>query len=220
MISFKMGIYSGNVGVDNINSIVPDGIEVLKKKNGKYVSYKKVKYKKFKKGFTFVDNQVKAGKQYSYKFRLYKKINGKMVYSSSKNTKVKLYALNNMPSCTIGEISGDSQEMIISLTNNEKYGNIKYPTLCELDFVDYDKYSECEQDVVAYSFDKSTWLTNYYDCQIKPGETIYLKIREESKNTYSLNDILAVNIFGSFGNNSIGIDYNLVDKTTDVWCED
>ncbi len=212
-ISFK-------IGPDDVKHIyydgglIPDGIEILKKKNGKYVVYKKISYKKYKKGYTFVDKQVKPGKKYSYKFRAYKKVNGKKFYSSGKRPIISLYALNDSQNFTVNEVGGNVQEMIISITNNEKYGNIKSLTSCAYSFNDYNKDDETEQDLIAYSFDNNTWLTDFNNCQVKPGETIYLKIKEKSDLDYSLKDLYNLEIWGYYGPYPVCINYYFADKTT------
>ena len=207
--------FGASVRINNHFSIIPDGIQILKKKNGKYVPYKKISYKEYQKNCVFIDKNVKPGKKYSYKFRTYKKINGKMMYSSTKNSEASTYALNTIPKCKIQVVNGDSQELIVSLKNNEKYGDFKCNKYCDYYFDDDVEDYGSEQEIIAYSFDNNTWITDFSTFQVKPGEKIYLKIKEKTDVTYSLSDIISFDIVFKYGDNDILVEYNFAKKTTD-----
>lgn len=188
-IKIPIGSVDSVIGVDvfGSSSIKPDGIEVFKKVGKKYVSYKKIKIKnKKKKIYYFTDKNVKKGKKYKYKFRTYKKINGKMIYSKKTNA-FTVCAMNNYTALDVAITKPfDIQEktMEISISNNTDYGNFTdfYSIYYYVD--DMVTYYSSTFDIVAYSTDQLSWNTEVNTCKIKPGKTIYLRLKENK--TYTL----------------------------------
>ncbi|MBE5941015.1 MAG: hypothetical protein E7264_00605 [Lachnospiraceae bacterium] len=188
-IKIPIGPVSSVIGVDVLgtNSLKPDGIEVFKKVGKKYVSYKKIKIKsKKKKMYYFTDKNVKKGKTYKYKFRTYKKINGKTVYTKKTNA-FAVCAMNNHTSVDVAVTKPfDTQEktMEISITNQNDYGDFT-----NLDAIDYEFDNTIINyylsfDIESYSTDQISWNTDVTTCKVEPGNTVYLRLKEIKSHSY------------------------------------
>ncbi len=187
-IKIPVGTIGSVIGVDVLgtSSLKPDGIEVFKKVGKKYVSYKKIKIKnKKKKVYYFTDKNVKKGKQYKYKFRTYKKISGKTVYTKKTNA-FTVCAMNNHTSIDLTVTKPfDVQErtMEISITNQNDYGD--FTDICAIHYnfdntiIDYD----LNFAIVSYSIDQTSWNTDITTCKVQPGQTVYLRLKERKSHS-------------------------------------
>lgn len=177
------------IGVDvySRSSLKPDGIEVFKKVGKKYVSYKKIKIKKkAKEIYYFTDNNVIQGKKYNYKFRTYKKINGKTVYSPKTNA-FTVCAMNNNPSIdfSIAEpFNSMEKTMTVSIVNNENYGNLTKIGQWYYLKDDTVNHYEIDFEAISYSYDNETWNTDMKTCKVKPGQTVYIKLFVQEDDFY------------------------------------
>ncbi|MDD6069729.1 MAG: fibronectin type III domain-containing protein [Clostridiales bacterium] len=144
----------------------PDVYEIYRKEgSGKYKKIKTIKAKKDFYGFQYVDKKVEKGKVYSYKFRMYKKMDGKKVYSKYSSV-IKKAAINDNPTYTMHNytpIEGQKDALVISLTSAEGNGEtlFKYDTKV-YDMIPYYNYNNCEKEPielvpVMYSYDNSNW---------------------------------------------------------------
>lgn len=188
-ITIPLGVYEKGaaIGVDvcGSTSLKPDGIEVFKKVGKKYVSYKKIKIKK-KKVYNFTDKKVKKGKKYHYKFRTYKKINGKMIYSK-KTKSFTACAMNNNPSFGVDIVKSfdpTEQTITVSVTNHEDYGNLTQFSQWEYEYDDTVNNYMAVFDAVSYSYDNAIWNNDVKACKVKPGQTVYIKLKAQKDNFY------------------------------------
>lgn len=187
-IKIPIGMTKSVIGVDVLgnSSLKPDGIEVFKKIGKKYVSYKKIKIKNNKKKiYYFTDKNVKKGKKYKYKFRTYKKINGKTVYSAKTNA-FTICAMNNYTALDVAITEAfDIQErtMAMSVTNNTDYGAFTNFHTITYELDDTNTVHDIEFDIISYSYDQITWNTDVNTCKVQPGKTVYLRLKENKRDS-------------------------------------
>ncbi len=209
------------------SSVEVDGLQVLKKKNGKYVPIKSVSLNKYKKGCKVVDKQVKPGKKYNYAFRTYKKIGGKTIYSSIKNTELKITTLSDHPKTAVKIVTPYdpfTKEMVISITNKNKYGTFILDGTKEHEFYEFSEDcelddSDCSQVISAMSKDNTTWKTNVKKIKIEPHKTVYIKIKETSNMEYNYDDLDYISIDGTFCGLFLCIEYNVKTNKTKAYVE-
>ncbi len=188
-IKIPVGTTGSVIDVDVLgtSSLKPDGIEVFKKVGKKYVSYKKIKIKnKKKKIYYFTDKNVKKGKTYKYKFRTYKKINGKTVYTKKTNA-FTVCAMNNYTSIDVAVTKPfDTQEktMEISITNQNDYGDLTNLGVIYYEFDNTIINYYLSFDIVSYSMDQTSWNTDVTTCKVQPGKTVYLRLKETKSHSF------------------------------------
>ncbi len=185
-ITIPIGIYDKGAVIDvdimAKNGLRPDGVEVFKKVGKKYVSYKRIKIKnEKKKRYYFTDKNVKKGKKYRYKFRTYKKMNGKMKYTPLTGPFIAC-AMNNQPSIDIKVIEPfdfEKNTMTVCIINQEDYGALS-------DFSQWVYYrwnvgvsggSMTSMEMMEYSNDMHTWDKNFKQFKIKPGKSMYIRLK-------------------------------------------
>ncbi len=218
-VSFPIG--QKGVLVDTLGKyqIKPDGIEVYKKIGKKFKLYKTFKVKKNKANYIFVDKNVKYGKKYQYKFRTYKKINGKIVYNntSKKMKPLTICVTKNKPSCDFKIIKSYdtvNKEMVIAITNNENEGALKnfnsWAYMYNLDgkYFEVGCTSKSEFIEIAYSYDQVNWKSDIDKCKIKAGETVYFSLRFDGRfaGEYYGHDFFNVNF--QYGFYEVELNYN------------
>ena len=228
-IKIPIGTIGSVIGVDVLgtSSLKPDGIEVFKKVGKKYVSYKKIKIKnKKKKVYYFTDKNVKKGKKYKYKFRTYKKINGKTVYTKKTNA-FTVCAMNNHTSIDLAvtkPFDVKEKNMEISITNLNDYGDFTNIYISNYNFdntvIDYD----LNFDIESYSTDQISWNTDVTTCKVQPGETVYLRLKEKKSYSHeyesdstSIKEEISLGFKHKFYN--YVLDYDIVNDKKDVYHE-
>lgn len=173
------------------DGILPDGYEIYRKTaSSKYKKIKTVKSKKYV--FTYTDVNVTKGTKYTYKFRSYKKINGKKIYSKY-STSVTLNAVNRDATYTMKNytlVNGKTTSIVIGLTSNAGNGTtiFEYPGD---DMCCYYSRTEKSENLywtnlvpIKYSYDNITW--NEYPekgVELKENQTIYLMLAKYDSET-------------------------------------
>ncbi len=146
------------------DGLQPSGFEIYRKTGSS--KYKKIKTVKSKKGyFAYVDKTVEKGKKYTYKYRSYRKLNKKKIYSKYSDP-VKLTAVNRDAVYTMENFTEERLTKVITvkLTSGEGNGNTYFR--CLPDEISYTYHQTPDGDgiyvtlqPVRYSYDNVTWNT-------------------------------------------------------------
>lgn len=137
--------------------------------------------------YYYIDKSVLAGKTYLYKVRAYKRINGKIVYSTWSSAE-RLTAINQYGTFSLKKISTseDDKALIIKLTSDRKYN----ADLCFLHNSSYNfslKNNSSSDDIPlqldSYSQDGVLWEevnAAKTDVTLTAAQSIYLKLKVTS----------------------------------------
>lgn len=155
--------YNNTLGIEFFDNtcITPEGIEYYRKdKNGKFRKIATVKGKK-----AYTDKNVVLGKTYTYKTRAYATINGKKVYSDfSPETDNTIKVVNYKPVLKIRFV--DRKKKIVKITSDKNNAVVS----CGL------------EKSFSIGTDGKKFIKGDYDFDIKPGKTVYIKLRDKKKN--------------------------------------
>lgn len=163
----------------------PSGVELYRKTGGnKYTKIKTINLKKNQYTLKYTDRNVKKGNTYYYKFRCYKVVKGKKVYSEYSQP-LKLSAVNYIGDYTMKTITkGDQQvkSLEFSLTSNKGNGTMTFKSGSDDYCYSYTEknsgdYITMDMSLTAYSFDNKNWVTDFDKVKLKEGKTIYLRFQ-------------------------------------------
>lgn len=162
------------------------GYEVYRKqKGGKYSKIASFN----KKGFPYVDKNVKKGESYYYRFRAYGTYNRKKIYSSYSDSLLRS-AVNQSGTFKTKLISRSEDELVIKVKSAKYNGKL---VLDQYDsFTLAEDYTSFEYDeggavvsIAATSTDGKTWVDTpkKFKITLDAGQTIYLRFKGNNSDT-------------------------------------
>lgn len=194
----------------------PTGYKVYRRtENSDYKKLATVKSKKLT--FAYTDKKVETGESYYYKVRAYRELNGQTLYSNYTD-EIKLTA-DPTGSYKVELLTeeGEPEEIVIALTSAPDnmttvlgcWGNYYYDWQEEKDWWKGD-YVTYDVDLIGYSYDNIVWESDIKKLrvfEVKSGETIYLKFREDEDLrkglTLRVTDVYASEIYGDIEYNGV-----------------
>ena len=174
------------------DGLLPSGFEIYRKtETSKYKKIKTIKSKKLH--FIYVDKTVKKGQKYTYKYRAFRKVKRKKIFSKYSDS-IQLSSVNREATFSMENLTKEGLTNVITVKLTSLMGNGKASLENNINHITYrHEETDGESDywdmtIVAYSYDNVTWNTfPKKDIIFTENQTIYLQFaRIDGKSfTYS-----------------------------------